>query len=223
LLRILVIGAGDIGLPIILYLAGIEHKVTVIEIDEMKCKKISDKADATIFNGSGSDSEMWKTIKAEQMDVLMALTNNDDVNMEAIKIAKEQYGIPNVIARARQPENIPHMYRLGANLAICPSNEVRRIFIDALEGLNAVILCQYMTPDFKSVMVTIPINGSIIGKTLEQLDLGEDCKVAALIREDKFLFPSDQFVLMGDDRVLLCGSSECVDKSSNKLRQVELT
>jgi trk system potassium uptake protein TrkA len=222
-LRILVIGAGDIGLPIINYLSSIEHKVTVIEIDEMKCKQISDNTDATIFNGSGSDFEMWKTIKAENMDLLMALTNNDDVNMGAIRIAKEQFGIPFVIARARQPENVPEMKKLGANFAICPSQEVRRLFLDSLEGLSVKILCQYMTPDFKSVMVTIPINGSIIGKTLKQLDTDEDCRVAALIREDKFMFPSDSFIFMGGDRVLLCGSTECVEESSNRLRQIEYT
>jgi trk system potassium uptake protein TrkA len=223
LLRILVIGAGDIGLPIINYLSSIEHKVTVIEIDEKKCKQISDKTDATIFNGSGSDLEVWKTIKAENMDLLMALTNDDDVNKGAIRIAKEQFGIPVVIARARQPENVPEMKRLGANFAICPSQEVRRLFLDSLEGLSVAILCQYMTPDFKSVMVTIPINGGIIGKTLKQLDAGEDCRVAALIREDKFMFPSDSFVFMGSDRVLLCGSTECVEESSNRLRQIEFT
>jgi trk system potassium uptake protein TrkA len=223
LLRILVIGAGDIGLPIINYLSSIEHKVTVIESNEMKCKEISDKTDATIFCGSGSDLEVWKTIKAENLDLLMALTNDDDVNMGAIKIAKEQFGIPFVIARARQPENVSEMKKLGADFAICPSQEVRRLFLDSLEGLSVKILCQYMTPDFKSVIVTIPINGSIIGKTLKQLDMGEDCRVAALIREDRFLFPSDSFVFLGSDRVLLCGSTECVEESTNRLRQIEFT
>ena len=223
MLRVLVVGAGDIGFPIIHYLSSMEHKVTVIEIDKTKCKEISNKTDATIFNGSGSDFGMWKTIRAENMDVLMALTNDDDVNMGAIRIAKEQFGVPFVIARARQPENIPEMKRLGADVAICPSREVRRLFLDALEGLNVVILCQYMSPDFKSVMVTIPINGGVIGKTLKQLDVGEGCRVASLIRDDKFMFPSDPFVFMGGDRVLLCGSTECVEESSNRLRQIELT
>ena len=222
-MRVLVVGAGDIGLPIIHYLSSMDHKVTVIEIDEIKCKQISERADAAIFHGSGSDVEMWKTIEAEHLDVLMTLTNDDAVNMGAIRIAKEQYGIPFVIARARQPENIPEMKRLGADVAICPSQEARRLFLDALEGLNMVILCQYMSADFKSVMVTIPINGSVIGKTLEQLDASEGCRVAALIRDNKFMFSSEPFVFMGGDRVFVFGSTECVEKTSNRLRQIELT
>src|SRR3990170_1451456 len=112
-------------MPIIHYLSGKENILTVIEKDEKKCKHISDHADAAIFHGSGSDIEIWKTIEAEKMDALMALTNDDEVNMGAIVIAKGQYGIPLVIARARQPENIPIMKEMGADIIICPSLETR--------------------------------------------------------------------------------------------------
>jgi trk system potassium uptake protein TrkA len=223
LLKILIIGAGDVGLPIIQYLSGKEHGITVIELDEAKCKKVSETADAAIFQGSGSDPEAWKTIEAENMNALMALTNDDDVNMGAIKIAKEQYGIPFVIARARQPENVPEMRRLGADAAICPPQETRRLFLNALEGMTTVTLCQYQSADFKSVIVAIPINGSVIGKTLEQLALGDGCSVAAVIRGDKHIQPSGPFVFMGNDRVMILGSIEHVDRVSNRLREIELT
>ena len=223
MLRILIIGAGDVGLPIVQYLSGKEHRITVIELDEARCRQVSEKADAAIFHGSGSDPEAWKTVEAENVDALMALTNDDAVNMGAIKIAKEQYGIPFVIARARQPENVPEMRRMGADAAICPSQETRRLFLNALEGMTTVTLCQYQSADFKAVMVTVPINGSVIGKTLEQLALGEECRVVAVIREDKHMQPSGSLVFMGNDKVLVLGSTECMERTSNRLREIELT
>jgi len=222
-LRILIIGAGDVGLPIIQYLSIKEHRITVIELDEARCRQVSEKADAAIFHGSGSDPEAWKTIEAESMDVLMALTNDDAVNTGAIKIAKEQYGIPFVISRARQPENVSDMKKMGADVAICPSQETLRLFMNALEGMNTVTLCQYQSADFKSVMVTVPINGSVIGKTLEQLALGEGCSVAAVIRGDKHIPPSGSFVFMGNDKALILGSIEQVERVANILREIELT
>ena len=222
-MRILIIGAGDVGLPIIQYLSIKEHRITVIERDETRCKQVSEKADAAIFQGSGSDPEAWKTVEAENMDVLMALTNDDAVNMGAIKIAKEQYGIPFVIARARQPENVPEMRRLGADAAICPPQETRRLFLNALEGMTTVTLCQYQSADFKSVIVIVPINGSVIGKTLEQVALGDGCSVAAVIRGDKHIQPSAPFVFMGNDRVMILGYIEHVERASNRLREIELT
>jgi Trk K+ transport system NAD-binding subunit len=63
----------------------------------------------------------------------------------------------------------------------------------------------------------------VIGKTLEQLDASEGCRVAALIRDNKFMFSSEPFVFMGGDRVLVFGSTECVEKTSNRLREIELT
>ena len=222
-MRILIIGAGDVGMPIIQYLSGKEHRLTIIEANDARCKQISEMTDATIFQGSGSNPDVWKTVDAENMDVLMALTNDDAVNTDAIKIAKEQYGIPFVIARAHQPENIAEMMKRGADVAICPSQETRRLFINALEGMTTVTLCQYQSANFKAVIVTVPINGSMIGKTLDQLSLGDECKVATVIREDKQVQPSGTMIFMGRDRVLVLGSTECVERAVNKLGEIEFT
>jgi Trk K+ transport system NAD-binding subunit len=72
-------------------------------------------------------------------------------------------------------------------------------------------------------MVTIPINGSVIGKTLEQLALDEGCSVASVIRGDKHIPPSGSFVFMGNDKALILGSIEQVERVSNILREIELT
>ena len=220
-MRILIIGAGDVGMPIIHYLSGKGNILTVIEKDEKKCKHISDHADAAIFHGSGSDIEIWKTIEAEKMDALMALTNDDEVNMGAIVIAKGQYGIPLVIARARQPENIPIMKEMGADIIICPSLETRRLFLNALESPTTETLCDYAIADFKTIIVTIPMDGRVIGKTLDKLRMGKGCRVVAVVRNYEFMFPTRPFVLMGGDRVLVIGSRECVEKTSDELREIE--
>jgi Trk K+ transport system NAD-binding subunit len=73
------------------------------------------------------------------------------------------------------------------------------------------------------VIVTVPINGSMIGKTLDQLSLGDECKVATVIREDKQVQPSGTMIFMGRDRVLVLGSTECVERAVNKLGEIEFT
>lgn len=221
-LRILVIGAGDIGMPIIHYLSEKGHILTVIESDEEKCRHIAEHADAAIFKGSGADMKMWRTAKADEMDILLALTNDDEVNMSATWIAKEQYGVPFVIARARQPENIHKMKELGAEIIISPSLETRRLFLNAIEGLAAETLCEYNLADFKSIRVTIPVDGSAIGKTLGQLEIGKSCKAGAVIRNNSYFFPDESFVFLGGDRVILLGDSKCVGKTVEKMKDVQL-
>jgi len=219
----MVIGAGDIGMPIIHYLSERGYLLTVIENDEKKCKEIAEHSDAAIFNGSGADPEIWKNIEADKMDALLALTNDDEINLKVCQIAKSQFGIPFVIARAHQPENITKIKEVGADVTICPSQETRRLFLNALESLTAETLYEQITADFKIVKVKIPPNGSIIGKTINQLGISEECRIIGIFRDGELVYPTKSFVFKGGDRVLLSGSLEFVEEIVEKLRNVEVT
>jgi len=222
-LRILIVGAGDVGLPIIHYLSERGHLLTVIEKDENHCKHIVDHSDAAIFFGNGDDPGIWKKIEADKMDALMALTNDDEINMAACRLAKTEYGIPFVIARAHQPEYLEKVKEAGADVAICPSLETRRLFLNAIESRSVETIYEQTAVDFKIVNVTIPQNGSVIGQTIEKCDLPHKCKIASVFRNGTFIFPSESFVFKGDDKVLILGSSESVEKAAEKLRNVEIT
>ena len=219
----MIVGAGDIGMPIIHYLSERGHLLTVIEKDEKRCKHVADHADAAIFKGTGDDQEIWKNAEADKMDALMALTNNDKINIAACRMAKKDFGIPFVIARAHQPEYVEKMKEAGADVALCPSLETRRLFLNAIESRTAETLYEQQTANFKLVMATIPQNGAIIGKTMDQLNLSEKCEVAIVFRNGSFVFPTESFMFKGADKAFVMGSSENVEKTVEKLRNVEIT
>lgn len=219
----MIVGAGDIGMTIIQYLSERGHLLTVIEKDEKRCKHIVDHADAAIFQGCGDEKEIWKNLEADRMDALMALTNNDKTNIAVCEMAKRDFGIPFVIARAHQPESLVLMKEAGADIAICPSIETRRLFLNAIESRIVETLYEQVTIGFKLVMVTLPQNGAVIGKTRDNLDVSEKLRIASVFRNGTFVFPSESFVFKGGDRVLLLGSSDSVEKAAEKLREAEIT
>jgi trk system potassium uptake protein TrkA len=219
----MVIGTGDIGMPIVHYLSEIGNIVTVIEKDEKRCKHIADHADAAIFRGSGTNLRIWKSAEADKADALFALTNKDDVNARVCEIAKKQFGIPFVVARAHQPESIDSIRAAGADVVICPSLETKRLFLNALESRSVETLYEKDSISYKLAVVTVPPNGTVIGKTVEQLDLPENVRIATVFRNSSYEFPTPNFMLKGGDRVLLMGSKEETVKSAEKLRQVEVT
>ena len=219
----MIVGAGDIGMTIIHYLSERGHLLTVIEKDEKRCKHIVDHADAAIFQGSGDEKEIWKNLEADRMDALMALTSNDKTNIAVCEMAKRDFGIPFVVARAHQPESLDLMKEAGADIAICPSIETRRLFLNAIESRIVETLYEQATIGFKLVIVTLPQNGTVIGKTRNQLDESEKLRIASVFRNGTFVFPSESFVFKGGDRVLLLGSSDSVEKAAEKLREAEIT
>lgn len=219
----MIVGAGDIGMTIIHYLSERGHLLTVIEKDEKRCKHIVDHADAAIFQGSGDEKEIWKTLEADRMDALMALTNNDKTNIAVCEMAKRDFGIPFVIARAHQPESLVLMKEAGADIAICPSIETQRLFLNAIESRTVETLYEQATIGFKLVIVTLPQNAVVIGKTGDQLNGSEKLRIASVFRNGSFVLPSESFVFKGGDRVLLLGSSDSVEKAAEKLRASEIT
>ncbi len=222
-MRIMVIGTGDIGMPIVQYLSETGNIVTVIEKDEKKCKHIADHADAAIFRGSGTNLRIWKSAEAEKADALFAVTNVDDINARVCEIAKKQFGIPFVVARARQPESMEKMREAGADVVICPSLETKRLFLNALESRSVETLYEKDSIGYKLAVVTVPSNGSMIGKKVEQLNLPENVRVATVFRNSGFEFPPQSFMFKGGDRVLLMGLKDETVKVAEKLRQVEVT
>lgn len=222
-MRIMVIGTGDIGMPVVHYLSETGNIVTVIEKDEKRCKHIADHADAAIFRGSGTNLRIWQSAEAEKADALFALTDKDDVNARVCEIAKKQFGIPFVVARAHQPENIETIREAGADVVICPSLETKRLFLNALESRSVETLYEKDNIGYKLAVVTVPSNGTMIGKKVEQLNLSENARIATVFRNSSFEFPARSFMFKGGDRVLLMGSKEETGKAAEKLRQVEIT
>lgn len=219
----MIIGAGDIGFPLIDYFSEKGHLVTVIEKDEGRCKNIADNADAAIFKGNGDDQEMWKNLEADKMDALMTLTNDDKTNLTVCRIAKENYGIPLVVAKVNQPQNLSSMKDAGADIAICPSIETRPLFLNAIENENITTLYERAESSFKLVMVMIPQNGQVVGKTIEMMNNSGKVQVASVLRNGTYVFPSDSLTFRGNDRVLLLGSSIDVEKAAEKFGRVEIT
>jgi trk system potassium uptake protein TrkA len=219
----MIVGAGDIGMPLIDYLSERGHLITVIEKDEKRCKVIADNADAAIFRGNGDDQEMWKNLEADKMDALMALTNDDETNLTVCKIAKKSYGIPFIVARANQPESLSLMKEADADVVICPSIETRPLFLNAIENRTIETLYERAESSFKLVMVMIPQNGSVIGQTIDKLDNSGKVKVASVFRNDTFVFPSESLVFKASDKVLLLGSSQDVEKAAEKFGRMEIT
>jgi len=222
-MRAIIIGAGDIGMPIIHYLAERGHVLAVFEKDEERCKHIANHADAAIFCASGDFQEIWKNAEAEKADLLMALTNDDEVNAEVSRIAKRDYGIPFVVARAHQPENIDKIKEAGADIAICPSQETLRVFLNAIESRAIETLYESQRAKFKIAMVTVPSNGTAIGKNLDQTGISAKCQVANILRNGSFLTPDASFIFKSGDKVVVTGSLDSVERMVEKLRNVEIT
>ena len=98
--NILILGLGGIGFYLAKRLLHEEYNVTIIEPDSDLVRYADTNLDARIITGSAMNIDCWREAQATQMDSLIAVTDNDAVNMLASMIG-DQFGIERRIARVR--------------------------------------------------------------------------------------------------------------------------
>ena len=102
-MKILIIGAGDIGFQLAKQLSLDKHDITIIERDPQKVRRAREQLDAIVIEGHGETIRVLKEADIEHTDVVAAMTDNDGVNLLACMLAKKA-GAGSTIARVRNPE-----------------------------------------------------------------------------------------------------------------------
>ena len=101
--KILILGLGGVGYYLAKRLVHEGYAVTVIEADGQLVRHADGEMDARLIQGNAMSIACWKEAEADQMDCLIAVTDNDAVNMLAAMIA-DRFGIERKIARVRSRE-----------------------------------------------------------------------------------------------------------------------
>lgn len=222
-MRTLIIGAGRVGQHLIRFLSSAEeNRFTVVEKKKERCREVANNFDATIIQGDASNPEILKTADPSQADILIAATDSDRVNDVVIQAAKKEYAIPRVIAVANSPKNKARLAAAGADVVFCPVElalkDMENIFSD---GTSTTLM--YRTEiGLKAVEATIPLNASIMGKQIQQLQLPDKCRISVICRNGSYLFPEPTAELKSGDKIILLGDARAVEQTVELLRAKEI-
>lgn len=226
-----VIGAGRIGSHIVKYLCARGDRVAVIEKDARKCDELSTMVEAMIFDGDGSNPTTYRSVEMTLVDILFAVTDNDEVNMAVCKMGNTKWGIPHVVARANDPKLKEEFSRVGADITICPMEEAYLSFENAIERLQVTNIFTKADSNFKIMSVKIPPNGVAVGKTITSLRIPREllrdppiskrCRIPVIIRRNDVLCQDENAVFEAEDQVFVMGLISEVEAVVNLLRRVE--
>ncbi|MEN6317105.1 MAG: NAD-binding protein [Clostridiaceae bacterium] len=97
--NIIIIGCGKFGAALATILSEQNKNVAVIDIDEKAFSKLSPYYEGLSIEGDGTDIDLLTFAGAKNADILVASTNDDDINITIAQIAKQVFGINKVITR----------------------------------------------------------------------------------------------------------------------------
>ena len=100
-MKVIICGAGQVGFNIARHLSGENIDVTVIDHDAEQIRKVSDGLDVQALQGFASHPDMLEQAGVEDADMLIAVTQSDEINMIACQVAHSLFNVPTKIARVR--------------------------------------------------------------------------------------------------------------------------
>lgn len=216
-MKILIIGAGQLGYHTAAKLTREHNDVVVIERDEARSRYILEHLDVQVFTGSGSSPDVLKLAGVETADILVAVTDSDEVNMVACLIAAAQSRTPRKIARIRNPELLKHSKVFGQDFlnvdyAINPDNEVVTEIERLLKIPGATDIATFCRERVSVVGFRIPPNSPLIGPSLSELWKSGTTKqrllLAAIERHHKTIVPDGKERIREGDIVFVVHPAE---------------
>jgi trk system potassium uptake protein len=173
-LKIVIIGAGEVGYSVASSLSGEGHDITIIENDEERAAKAENELDVMVVRGNGSRPPVLEKAglcPGCDTDLLIACSNHDEVNIMACWIAR-RYGVKRVISRARGMEytDSPTWAReLGIDVMISPERSVSREIEESLSISSAVHTAEFFGGKVGVYAFYVREGSPLIGVTLRDL------------------------------------------------------
>ncbi len=199
-MKVIVVGAGGMSRELLRRLGPI-WDVTLIDRDEAVFAAARGVRDFEPVIGDGSSALVLRRAGLEEADALIALTNDDDVNLEAARLAKEA-GLLRVVGVVAIPERLQE-YRDLEISTVTPDTDAARHLEVELEP-RRVTSTSFAQGKAEAIEFQIAPDSTVRGKALRELH-SETWIVAAVLREGELIIPHGDTQLRAGDRVTVVG------------------
>ena len=218
--NIIICGAGRVGMSITDHLSNEGYDITVIDANLEAIQKITELYDVRGVQGLASYPNVLEDAGIKDAEIIIAVTQSDEINMIACHIAKSLYSTPTLIARIRSPayldpnfSQIFNKENIGIDHIISPEEEVASAIVNQWRTPGAFDVAEFVKSSVTMLGVSCRDDCPLLDTSLRQLaDLFPDLivTVMAIIRTNKLLVPrgGDDTILAGDRVYLACPTDQ---------------
>jgi len=207
--RVMIVGGGMVGFYLAQRLEKMGLDIKLIERSPERCAEIADRLAGTmILNGDGSDLNLLREEEAGKMDVVFAVTGQDDKNLLCALLAK-QLGAEKIISRVNRSAYIRLFEMVGVDRAVSPGQVTADAVLQRVIGGEEVITLS----DERMELVDFVVRpkAKIIGKVLSK-ELPKDSLVGLVIRDGVPEVPNEDFKAAAGDRILVMSMPHVISK-----------
>lgn len=211
-MRIIIIGAGKVGFSLAQMLSYENHDVVVIEKKPLRQKIVEENLDVQTILGSGASTSVLEEAGVAEADLLIAVTEIDELNMISCLIAK-QYGVKKTVARIRNPEYLENTKfspttSIGIDLVINPERVTAKMISKLIHVPEAINVEYYADGKVQLLELYIKKDSPVVNKSLIEINFPKPNLIVAILRDEKMIIPRGSDVLKPGDLIFVIAETK---------------
>jgi trk system potassium uptake protein TrkA len=228
-MKIIILGAGQVGASVAGNLASEANDITVVDDNAATLQDLQDRLDIRTVKGHASHPDTLSHAGADDADMIIAVTRNDETNMIACQVAYTLFHTPTKIARVRSVEYLNHaklfaQEALPVDVLISPEQLVTDYIQRLIEYPGALQVLDFAGGMVQLVAVQASYGGPLVGHELRDLKKhmpGIDARVAAIFRQGNPITPEGDTIIEADDEVFFVAARKHIRSVMGELRKLD--
>jgi trk system potassium uptake protein TrkA len=225
--KIIILGAGQVGSTLAENLARESNDITVVDRNAAQLAELQERLDIRTVHGMAAYPAVLRSAGADDADMVIAVTDSDETNMLACKIAYTLFQTPTKIARVRSAEYLREKRlfeqdALSVDLLISPEQLVTDYIRRLIEYPGSLQVVDFAEGRVRLVGVRAYYGGPLVSRQLRELSdhlPGIEARVAAIYRRGRPIIPQGDTVIEVEDEVFFIAASEHIPKIMAELRR----
>lgn len=218
-MRVAIAGAGKVGTYIANNLQSSGHEVIVAECDPaVVARQCAQNPGITWETGDVCEVSFLERIGLADVDVLVAATGDDEDNLVASLLAKQEFAVPRVIARVNHPKN-EWLFNenWGVDISVSTPALITSLVDEAVEVGAIIKLMDLAQGRMRLIEVTLASDAPAVAKhlTLDELRLPDSVRVVAVVRSSQPMVPSATMHFLEHDHVILITRADATQECAS--------
>ncbi len=228
-MKVIVLGAGQVGSTVAESLVSEANDITVVDTNAGRLAQLQDRLDLRTVVGNASHPSVLIRAGIEDADMLVAVTQSDETNLVACKLARRLFNTPTRIARIRATDYLDHPEifdddNFAVDLAICPEQILTDYIVKLIEFPETLQVLEFAGGRVSLVAVLAFHGGPLVGQQLQEIRRHMphiNTRVAAIFRRDSPIIPEGNTVIEAGDEVFFLAAREHIRDVLRELRRMD--
>jgi len=228
-MKVIILGAGQVGASVAEGLVSEENDITIIDTDGARLMQLQDRIDLRAVVGNAALPSTLRDAGADDADMVIALTQSDQTNLVACKLAQNVFNVPTRIARLRsrdflEDETLLSPENFAVDFALCPEQVITDYIRRLIEFPEALQVLNFAQGRVCLVAVRAYDGGLLVGRQIKEmrslLPPDMDARIAAIFRGNQPVFPEGDTLVEAGDEVFLLSAAEHIRPVLRQLRRM---